>query len=525
MRPRVLRYLLAPVPVVTGLFLVLLILYVIRLELVGDYLIRAIRYPFGIEYGEGIDWQRAILMFGDRMYGDIHRYPYIVFNYPPFYHTVVRAIGSFGADYLAAGRAVSVAAAGALALLVGLTAVRASPVRPDRLVRVVSAAVAGLSVLTYEPVIAFAGIMRVDMLGACVSALGTYLALTSITRPLWIYPATIAFVAAIFTKQTLIAAPVGAFLVLLLRNPRHALIAIACGLALGLSVLAVLEWQTDGGFLRHIVLYNINRFDIRRVYWGIVKQEAYRIYVLIVFGTLAYVWVKCRHHVRLSSWRDLTDCIARHDDVAMFGMLTVQLVVASAMLVTLGKPGSAPNYFIESMGLWSVFTGIACSLVLRPIRHGERALRWEWSLVPAAVLPAALLCQFALTPLPAMSVLDDAQRNQELAELVQSIHDARKPVLSEDMVLLMRAGKEVPIEPFIFAELTALGAWDQRPFLEMINTNAFEFVLTTEYYNTYHDDPGSDNRFSRAVLEAIRTHYPVVTREAGYVLHRAQQAP
>ena len=109
-----------------GLFLVLVILYVIRLELVGDYLIDAIRYPSGIKYGEGIDWQQALLMFGDRMYGDINRYPYIVFNYPPFYRTVVRAIGSFGVDYLATGRAVSVVATGALALLVGLTAMRAA---------------------------------------------------------------------------------------------------------------------------------------------------------------------------------------------------------------------------------------------------------------------------------------------------------------------------------------------------------------------------------------------------------------
>ena len=117
--------------------------------------------------------------------------------------------------------------------------------------------------------------MRVDLLGVCASTLGTCLALAAIRRPALVYLASIAFVIAIFTKQTLVAAPLAAFAVLLLRDPRYALRGIVLAIALGLATLAVLEWQTAGGFLRHIVFYNINRFSVRHIFGSTLKVWVY----------------------------------------------------------------------------------------------------------------------------------------------------------------------------------------------------------------------------------------------------------
>src|SRR5882757_1783727 len=69
----------------------------------------AIRYPFALDYGEGIIWQQALLIPGPRMYGGITDAPYIVFHYPPVYHLAVRAIAALGLDLLVAGRTLSVA--------------------------------------------------------------------------------------------------------------------------------------------------------------------------------------------------------------------------------------------------------------------------------------------------------------------------------------------------------------------------------------------------------------------------------
>ena len=51
----------------------------------------AVRYPFGLDYGEGLVWQQALLIPGPRMYGAITDASFIVFHYPPVYHLAVRA--------------------------------------------------------------------------------------------------------------------------------------------------------------------------------------------------------------------------------------------------------------------------------------------------------------------------------------------------------------------------------------------------------------------------------------------------
>ena len=68
------------------------------------------------------------------------------------------------------------------------------------------------------------------------------------------------------------------------------------------------------------------------------------------------------------------------------------------------------------------------------------------------------------------------------------------------MLLLMRAGKEVPIEPAIFNELAAVGIWDQQPFLNMLKDHAFEFVVT------YEQD---FKRFTPEMLQEIERNYPI----------------
>src|SRR6184192_2212802 len=68
----------------------------------------AIRYPFGLDYGEGIVWQQLLLIPGPRMYGAITDAPFIVFHYPPVYHLVARAVTLLGIDPLMAGRGISV---------------------------------------------------------------------------------------------------------------------------------------------------------------------------------------------------------------------------------------------------------------------------------------------------------------------------------------------------------------------------------------------------------------------------------
>src|SRR5947208_770989 len=102
--------LLAPlrlVPLGATAFVVLLL--VTRAVIYLQNALEAVRYPFGLDYGEGIVLQQVLLTPGAHMYGAITDAPYIVFNYPPIYHLAVRLAMLLGFDPLMAGRGLSVA--------------------------------------------------------------------------------------------------------------------------------------------------------------------------------------------------------------------------------------------------------------------------------------------------------------------------------------------------------------------------------------------------------------------------------
>ncbi len=95
------------------------------------------------------------------------------------------------------------------------------------------------------------------------------------------------------------------------------------------------------------------------------------------------------------------------------------------------------------------------------------------------------------------------------------IEDAREPVLSDDMVLLMKAGKEVPWEPAIFSELANTGRWDQRLIVDMIKDRAFAFIIT----RGHSGEKIYDARFTPDVDMAIDKVYPRTEERGGRTLH------
>jgi hypothetical protein len=96
--------------------------------------------------------------------------------------------------------------------------------------------------------------------------------------------------------------------------------------------------------------------------------------------------------------------------------------------------------------------------------------------------------------------------------LVQEIAGQDRPVLSVDMVLSMRAGREVPIEASIFRELTLTGQWDQRRILDLIDGHAFAFLVTTP------DKTYTPQRYTPEMLAAIARACPRVQIRGPYVV-------
>ncbi len=473
------------------------------------YAISAVNYPYELFEPEGIVWQQAMLIPGPRMYGDITHFPFIVFHYPPVYHLVVRGLAELGLDPLAAGRAVSLLATLVIGAVAALLTFRMTRREAGRLAGCGGAAVAGLTFFCFYPVVVMSPLMRSDMPAIALSFLGVWCALKGVTRAWPLYAAMLLFVLAAFTKQTAIIAPLATMAILCLINPGRTVRVCCFGLLLSCAALAVMNAITDGGFLRHLVLYNINRFSLRLAARQITGQSPQFIFVGLAFLSLVHSW---RQLSRRGNWKSLASFradLAASEGVRIMAILTVYLGLSTCSLITLGKAGGGLNYFIEWMGILSVLIGMLfAALVRRELAMAGRGAD-RWTIVAGCLVPLFMLAQMRVLPASHDTGATDAAQLRQLDDLVTRIRDAPRPVLSEDMVLLMRAGKEVPWEPAIFTELASTGRWDERLIIDLIESHFFEFVITRE----------KDDRYTAGVTRALKTAYPRTEEHGERTVH------
>ena len=138
------------------------------------------------------------------------------------------------------------------------------------------------------------------------------------------------------------------------------------------------------------------------------------------------------------------------------------------------------------------------------------------------LVPWLLVCQAAVMPTSA-ALRDDitnVPKNKELSLLVTETRNTKRPVLSYDMVLLLKAGKEVPWEPAIFAELACAGRWDERRITNMIAARDFAFVVTMGRPGTPYD-----TSCGQTVSRAIEAAYPYTEEYAERTVHRSSDRP
>jgi hypothetical protein len=480
------------------------------------FAIASIFYPYELDYGEGIVWQQALLMLGPRMYGDINQYPFVVFHYPPFYHVMVRAVSALGIDMLVAGRSISLLAA----LVIGAVCARltylATPVGMERGARLVGAMSAGLTVFCCLPVIHWAALMRVDMLAVALSIMGVLAVVSSAGRPFLVYVGGLFFLLAIYTKQTSLAAPI-ASLPLLLTIFRRRTVVVGClTLVVGCGMLLLLEIDTGGGFLRHIVLYNVNRYRFASLIDGIELLWPQAIFFIYMVGGLIVGW---RNVAKGGSWRSFEIFkreVAESISTRTLYTMTIYLLLTTCMIPLLGKSGAGQNYLIETMCVWSIFVGIFTAwLIERLTEPWSKSGRTEGKALPVLSAVFFLWLLFIQTQIMPTSVgeynLVTPQYRAALDSLMARIARANKPVLSDDMVLLMRAGKEVPWEPAIFTELASQGRWDQRLIIDRINSREFAMIVTSGRRGSLLFDA----RYTPEVSRAIEAAYPYSEQVAG----------
>jgi hypothetical protein len=443
-------------------------------------------FPDEVDPTEGIVWQQAVLIPGPRMYGDLHTYPYIAFEYPPLYHLIVHGLATLGAPWLAAGRAVAIASTFLLALPAAAIvheAVRQARPTLSRPGVLIGALVTGLLIVTLQPIKFWADQMRVDMTAAALEMLGLYLAIRSFRQPNLAYGAVTAFVLAMFTRQTAVFGAAASLAVFAARDPRHAFRLCLTGVAIGGLAACVLMATTDGGFLRHIVFYNVNRFSLQRAYEVLAATrvlEANIVYLSIAVFTAASLVAAYRTRLR--------------EMPAGYAVIVLYFLLGISTLAALGKSGSNLNYLIPFSCSWALLAGIA-------LAHSWHLMESHRRSLPLAALLAALIVQGLAIPGYGRARVVDPVIRRQYEEIVALIRSTPLPVLSENMVALMQAGKDVPWEPAMITELTVGGVFDESKLIDMIQGVKFAFVVVT----TSLDD---SSRYTPAVSAALMAAYP-----------------
>lgn len=481
----------------------------------GDSLVRMVTsfaLPFSLDYGEGIVLQQALLILGPGAYGDITQYPFIVFHYPPVYHLLVRLVAAFGIDIVIAGRLVSIASTLATLSLVAAMAATLIGDSAPSLARRIGAFGAALLVIASPIVGLWAPLARVDMLAVALSLGAVLLASRSAGSKVRLDGAIVLAVLAVFTKQTSVAAPAAIVFALLLMRPRDGVRAMVVGLGLGGVLFAGASIATDGGFFRHLESYNMNRFSLERLGDLLLLLGFVGLATQMLLATLALMLA--RRKILAVGWRSPArrSATTRDRQSLLLLMLMIHLAISTLMLALMGKSGSSVNYAIEWLSFAAVAVGFVLAWLWSSIQSDQANKTVPWALLLVLLLALNLLIA-PLTEKPAYAAA--LQRDRQA--LVEEIRASGGPVISDDMVLLLRAGQTIPWEPAIFAELAHGGLWDERLILDMIRARRFTMILT-------HGNPGErlfDSRYNPAVAHAIAEAHPRrEERLGGMILRR-----
>lgn len=447
---------------------------------------RTIEYPYSIDYGEGY-----LLNQGNELahlrspYQPLEEPPWLVANYPPVYPGLVAVgIKVFGLQYRF-GRILSLlgilAAAWALYLLV-------SRQTENR----IAAWAAGLSWLASYPVYSWGTHHRVDSVGIGLEAFGLFFLL----RRDRLWPATVFFLLALYTRQTLWMAPLaGYFFLRRMEGPRAANRWFTLLLATGGGIFVLLTLLTGGEFFHHLVTYNANAFHIKDVW----RNAHNGLFLTMLLPTLFLIYYLVQS-IASRKWDLAAYCIP-------FAILT---------FLTIGKTGSATNYLYEIAFASSLAVGMTLAKVQYHLPKGE-----PFRLLPPLFLAIGVCFPLHIphfhgewsindwggTPIRSSRLMTD--------ELSARLREIEEPVLCQDSGLSLLSGHPLHWQAFMMTQLHKQGIWNQEPLLERIRNREFKALVLPINFEI---DPAASEfalwwtQFDEDLAHTIRTHYRVAPR-------------
>lgn len=445
----------------------------------------SITYPYQLGYGEEFILNQAHLITqGSSIYQDITRYPYIIGNYPPVYPLICASLVKLFGTSFATGRFISVLST----ILIGLLIYKIVKEKANNQIALISSLLFFGSAYVYFWTCQF----RVDTLGLLFSLAGIYLVF-KYENTKKVYWSTFPFILALFTKQSLIAAPIASFIYLFLKNRKQG---IKCSVLFGLScvlLFLLINHITNGQFYLHTVVYNANPF-------GIDTAIAYYFMTilihLILFG-FAFAYV-----LYAISKKELS-------------LFVIYFIFSALVAVTVGKVGSFANYMIELIAVSCILFGLALKkLKLQIGRENSIASILVLTLLITQLVTFAFILSYSIDfMMPTSADINDGQT------VSSYVINAGDTILSEDGSFIVVNGKTVLFQPFVFTQIQRQGLWDQSKLVSDIETENFSLIILRFYMNNDEIHEIHRSRLTDEMINAIKDSYYLVKKIGDYYIY------
>ena len=434
--------------------------------------LRVAHFPFELDYEEGNILNAGLrITQGLTPYPDPHSWPIIINPYGPIAYLVTAAlVKAFGVSFFAP-RVESIFCAVIIVACLVLLLRRVGAAWP------ISLGFAALF-LCNNSARNWVVSCRVDWLGLALALMGltVFFCLRGRTGPLI---AVILFVAALFVKVSLLAAPAVCGLYLISRRDwKQIWQCLVAGSILAGTGFALAQWWSGGHFA-------FAQFG--------THPDAYRLIVYLVY--LERVARTFPFLAGLSLLALIVDLRKREAALPVLYFL-----MAGVGAATSGKAGSNTNHLLELYAALCFCAGYGWRYV--SAWFGERKLAAASAVVLAGTY-LAMLIPFALYRIP-LDPLDDPASCVKLDQFLRSHGNA---VLTDNVGAVLLTGKPVQVSnPYVFSQLVLHAGWSDEVVRQRIHDKKFDVILLENYAGKYI---GPDARFTPGMVQEIKQNYHV----------------
>jgi hypothetical protein len=463
------------------------------------------------DYGEGHTlWMSQQINNLAVAYKPLDGLPYVIFPYPPLYLIVSKVVGLEGDNLLLGGRSVSLASTLGLAIILAVLVFYSISNSFPRLLRLAAGILGAALVLSTESVIGWASLMRVDMLGLMLMYGGLAVYILRGKHESWQYFAVFLFVLAAFAKQTLLSAPFACAIFGLFVNAKTTIRVYGFALLLGLIGLSLCYFLTHGGFLKNILGYNLNPFSWNVVFAQFSSHVRLNILLKILLSAAALIALWNKKSVRRTGMKRFFALKSNklYERTIFIGSLNA--VFAGLLAISIGKMGSIYNFFLA----WDISLCLLAVLYVFRLLATWRTRRQKTGFYPVAVVSLLILLFVPSRTIISMISKDFDGQLKEEARLVTLIRATPGPVLSDNMLIISKAGRKIEAEPATLCFLTLARGWDENPYLHLFDSHYFGLIITTPLE--------SATRYSPAVMSSIERNYRLEGKIGDYLIYRPQ---